>query len=78
MQLSDNRAKSVKNYLVENDIRASRIQCAGVGYNEPRIICANCEAPGAKPSAKRGKGAQCTEEEHYQNRALNFVKLKDK
>ncbi|MCD0472033.1 OmpA family protein [Flavobacterium sp. JAS] len=60
MKLSDNRAKATRDYIVSQDIDASRIESA-IGYGESRIInkCKN--------------GIKCTEEEHLLNRRSDFI-----
>jgi outer membrane protein OmpA-like peptidoglycan-associated protein len=81
MTLSNNRARSVRQYLIENHIASNRIECVGVGYNEPKFICSNCETPRSRLSDAPKtdidpNGKQCSEEEQYQNRALDFIKMK--
>ncbi|TPG45021.1 OmpA family protein [Flavobacterium pectinovorum] len=60
MKLSDNRAKSTRDYIVSQDIDPSRIESA-IGYGESRIInkCKN--------------GVKCTEAEHLVNRRSDFI-----
>ena len=60
LKLSDNRAKSTRDYLVSQNIDASRIESA-IGYGESRLInkCKN--------------GVKCTEEEHLLNRRSDFI-----
>lgn len=60
LKLSDNRAKSTRDYIVSQDIDPSRIESA-IGYGESRIInkCKN--------------GVKCTEEEHLVNRRSDFI-----
>ena len=59
--LSNNRALSVVNYLVEHGIPRRRLTYIGLGYSEPTIKCPVCE--------------QCTEEQHHLNRLLEFKVL---
>jgi outer membrane protein OmpA-like peptidoglycan-associated protein len=60
LKLSDNRAKSTRDYIISQDIDASRIESA-IGYGETRLInkCKN--------------GVKCTEEEHLLNRRSDFI-----
>ena len=60
LKLSDNRAKSTRDYIVSQDIDSSRIESA-IGYGESRLInkCKN--------------GVKCTEEEHLLNRRSDFI-----
>ncbi|MNQ52419.1 Outer membrane porin F precursor [compost metagenome] len=60
LKLSDNRAKSTRDYIVSQDIDASRIESA-IGYGESRLInkCKN--------------GVKCSENEHLLNRRSDFV-----
>ena len=60
LKLSDNRAKSTRDYIVSQDIDASRIESA-IGYGESRLInkCKN--------------GVKCTEKEHLLNRRSDFI-----
>jgi len=60
LKLSDNRAKSTRDYIVSQEIDASRIESA-IGYGESRLInkCKN--------------GVKCTEEEHLLNRRSDFI-----
>ncbi|WP_347053701.1 OmpA family protein [Flavobacterium olei] len=62
--LSEKRAKSTVNYIINGGIDANRI--SGEGYGETRIInkCKN--------------GVQCTEQEHQLNRRSEFIIVKDK
>lgn len=60
LKLSDNRAKSTRDYIVSQEIDPSRIESA-IGYGESRLInkCKN--------------GVKCTEEEHLLNRRSDFI-----
>jgi outer membrane protein OmpA-like peptidoglycan-associated protein/tetratricopeptide (TPR) repeat protein len=60
LKLSDNRAKSTRDYIVSQDIDPSRIESA-IGYGESRLInkCKN--------------GVKCTENEHLLNRRSDFI-----
>ncbi|MDR7212367.1 OmpA family protein [Flavobacterium piscis] len=60
MKLSDNRAKSTRDYLISQNIDASRIESA-IGYGESRLInkCKN--------------GIKCTDDEHVLNRRSDFI-----
>ncbi|KAF2331385.1 OmpA family protein [Flavobacterium daemonense] len=60
LKLSDNRAKSTRDYIISQGIDASRIESA-IGYGETRLInkCKN--------------GVKCTEEEHLLNRRSDFI-----
>lgn len=60
LKLSDNRAKSTRDYIISQGIDASRIESA-IGYGESRLInkCKN--------------GVKCTEEEHLLNRRSDFI-----
>lgn len=59
MTLSNNRAKSVMEYIIKNGINATRL--TGRGYGETRLVnrCAD--------------GVKCTEEEHQKNRRSEFI-----
>ena len=63
LYLSDKRAKSTAQYLIDNGISASRV--SGKGYGETQLIndCAN--------------GVDCTEEEHALNRRSEFIILNE-
>lgn len=60
LKLSDNRAKSTRDYVLSQGIDASRIESA-IGYGETRLInkCKN--------------GVKCTDEEHVLNRRSDFI-----
>ncbi|QLC65173.1 OmpA family protein [Flavobacterium sp. LPB0248] len=60
LKLSDNRAKSTRDYLLSQGIDPSRIESA-IGYGETRLVnrCKN--------------GVKCSEEEHAQNRRSDFI-----
>lgn len=60
LKLSDNRAKSTRDYILSQGIDASRIESA-IGYGETRLInkCKN--------------GVKCSEEEHVLNRRSDFI-----
>ncbi|MDQ8014283.1 MAG: OmpA family protein, partial [Flavobacterium nitrogenifigens] len=60
LKLSDNRAKSTRDYILSQGIDASRIESA-IGYGETRLInkCKN--------------GVKCSEEEHLLNRRSDFI-----
>jgi outer membrane protein OmpA-like peptidoglycan-associated protein len=59
MALSENRAKSVIKYIIENGIDASRL--TGRGYGETRLV------------NKCADGVKCSEAEHQQNRRSEFI-----
>jgi len=63
LYLSDKRAKSTAQYLIDNGISASRV--SGKGYGETQLMndCAN--------------GVDCTEEEHALNRRSEFIILNE-
>ncbi len=58
--LSDRRAKSTRDYLVSQGIKASRIESA-IGYGEQQLI------------NKCADGVPCTEQEHQLNRRSEFI-----
>lgn len=58
MTLSNNRALSVVSYLVKHGIARNRLEHVGLGATMPVVKCPVCE--------------QCTEEQHYLNRILEF------
>jgi outer membrane protein OmpA-like peptidoglycan-associated protein len=58
--LSDNRAKSTREYIISQGIDANRIESA-IGYGEQRLLN---ECNGRVP---------CTEEKHYLNRRSEFI-----
>ncbi len=60
LKLSDNRAKSTRDYIISQEIDPSRIESA-IGYGESRLInkCKN--------------GVKCTEDEHLLNRRSDFI-----
>ncbi|MWB94268.1 OmpA family protein [Flavobacterium sp. GA093] len=60
LKLSDNRAKSTRDYIIAQGIDPSRIESA-IGYGESRLIN-NCK-----------NGVKCTEEEHLLNRRSDFI-----
>ncbi len=59
--LSDARAGAVMRYLIQRGISPKRLESKGFGYRMPAIKCPDCQ--------------QCTEEEHYLNRVLEFKVL---
>ncbi len=59
--LSNRRALAVVDFLVKNGIERSRLEYIGLGFTEPTIQCPVCD--------------QCTEEQHYLNRLLDFKVL---
>ena len=60
LDLSDRRAKSTRDYLINNGVDESRIISA-IGYGESQLLnhCAN--------------GVSCSDEEHEENRRSDFV-----
>jgi outer membrane protein OmpA-like peptidoglycan-associated protein len=58
MALSERRAKAAVDYIVSKGISASRI--TGKGYGETQLV------------NKCGNGVECTDEEHAQNRRIEF------
>jgi len=61
--LSDNRAKSSRDYLIEKGIAPERIESA-IGYGEDRLIN-ECDGT-----------VRCTEQAHYLNRRSEFIIVK--
>jgi len=59
--LSNNRAMSVVNYLVEHGIKKDRLEYIGLGNTMPTVPCPDCNS--------------CTEEQHTLNRLLEFKVL---
>jgi outer membrane protein OmpA-like peptidoglycan-associated protein len=60
LRLSDRRAKATAQYIISKGIDASRISAQGMGELEPKVDC----------------GADCTEEQHAQNRRSEFLIVK--
>lgn len=60
LKLSEQRAQATVQYLISKEIDSARISGKGYGSSEPKIQC----------------GANCTEEEHAQNRRSEFVIVK--
>lgn len=60
LNLSDRRAKSTVQYIISKGIPADRISGKGMGELEPKVDC----------------GANCTEEQHAQNRRSEFLIVK--
>jgi outer membrane protein OmpA-like peptidoglycan-associated protein/tetratricopeptide (TPR) repeat protein len=58
--LSERRAKSTVQYIISKGIPASRISGKGFGESEPKVAC----------------GADCTEEQHAENRRSEFLIVK--
>ena len=58
MQLSDNRAKAVVNYLAQRGIDINRLLSNGYGESEPANECVD--------------GVQCKESQHQENRRTEF------
>jgi outer membrane protein OmpA-like peptidoglycan-associated protein len=58
MQLSDNRARAVVDYLTQRGIDASRLVSNGYGESEPSNECVD--------------GVQCNEKQHQENRRTEF------
>ena len=63
LELSKKRAMAVVNYLTHKGIAANRLTTLGLGSTEPRVPCPLCE--------------KCTEDQHYQNRIMDFKVLKN-
>lgn len=63
LALSKKRAMAVVNYLKSKGISATRLSKLGLASTEPRIPCPLCE--------------KCTEDQHYQNRIMDFRVLKN-
>lgn len=60
-KLSERRAKSTYDYLVDKGIDSSRLQYEGLGESEPVNECTN--------------GVDCSEEKHEENRRSEFIVL---
>ena len=60
LKLSDQRAKAVVQYVISQGISKDRITGQGFGETEPKVDC----------------GANCTEEQHAQNRRNEFKIVK--
>lgn len=60
MNLSDRRAKATVQYVLSKGVAKSRISGKGYGESEPKVAC----------------GADCTEEQHAQNRRSEFLIVK--
>ncbi|MGH2666621.1 OmpA family protein [Flavobacterium sp.] len=60
MSLSDRRAKSTVQYVISKGIAKERISGKGFGESEPKVNC----------------GADCTEEQHAENRRSEFMIIK--
>jgi outer membrane protein OmpA-like peptidoglycan-associated protein len=60
LKLSEQRAQSTVQYIISKGIESERISGKGFGNTEPKIAC----------------GADCTEEQHSQNRRSEFVIIK--
>lgn len=58
-ELTDERAKNAKTYLVYKGVEAQRINAFGKGETEPRNHCT--------------EGVECTDEEHQQNNRLEVL-----
>ncbi len=61
MNLSDRRARSAVQYVISKGIAKERISGKGFGESEPKVAC----------------GADCTEEQHAQNRRNEFLIVKE-
>jgi len=61
LRLSNRRAASALEYLVQNGINRSRLKSKGYGESRPLILCPNND---------------CTPQEHATNRRCNFIILK--
>ena len=61
LRLSNRRAASALEYLVQNSINRSRLKSKGYGESRPLILCPNND---------------CTPQEHATNRRCNFIILK--
>jgi outer membrane protein OmpA-like peptidoglycan-associated protein len=60
LSLSDRRANATVQYIISKGIAADRISGKGMGELEPKVDC----------------GANCTEEQHAQNRRSEFLIVK--
>lgn len=60
LALSDRRARATVQYVLTKGIDAARISGQGYGENEPKVNC----------------GENCTEEQHAQNRRIEFLIVK--
>jgi len=58
INLSNNRAKAAKNWLISKGVDASRITAKGYGETTPKNQCVN--------------GVECTENQHQRNRRTEF------
>ena len=63
LNLSNRRAKSTLNWLIEKGINKSRLTARGYGESQPINNC-NCEPKNE---------SNCTEEEHQANRRSEFI-----
>ena len=61
LTLSNRRALAVVDYLVDHGIQRKRLEYKGLGYSMPAVKCTTCE--------------ECTEEQHFLNRILEFKVL---
>lgn len=61
LRLSNKRAASALEYLVQNGISRKRLRSKGYGESRPLIMCPNND---------------CTPQEHATNRRCNFIILK--
>lgn len=59
--LSEKRALSVVNYLIQHGIAASRLAYVGLGNSQPKVKCPDCNS--------------CTEEQHSLNRIMELKVL---
>lgn len=59
--LSEKRALSVVNYLIQHGIAARRLEYIGMGNNQPKVKCPDCNS--------------CTEEQHSLNRIMELKVL---
>lgn len=61
MKLSDRRANSIMNWLIDNGISRSRLSAKGFGESQLKNHCSD--------------GVQCSEAEHQENRRSEFIKV---
>lgn len=67
-KLSEDRAKSVVDYLIENDIDSDRLEYKGYGLEQPII---------SDEELKQLRGKKAVEEAHQENRRTEFKVLKN-